>query len=242
MIKKEHLEYALRQEDEEYANHTFKTERELLEGIKSGDVDDVRKRCEKLFPAYPQLIQSSEKKNEEYMAVITISLVARAVIETGVSSMDSFQLSDIYLQKIASLNRVEDIIATRNDALVAFTSLVNKKNTYKKANIYIEECKNYISSNIFKKIKAEDISKALNVNYIYLERIFNREEKMTIMRYIQKEKMERAKNLLIYSNKSILEIGNYLGYTSQSHFGKIFKRETGMTPKRYRQTHYLSEF
>ena len=65
---------------------------------------------------------------------------------------------------------------------------------------------------------------------------------MTIGRYIQKEKIARAKNLLVYSDRSILEISEYLCFNSQSHFGKVFKKETGMTPRQYRQENHLSGF
>ena len=91
-------------------------------------------------------------------------------------------------------------------------------------------------------VSAGDVALALNVNSIYLERIFRAEEKMTITDFIRHEKISRAKNLLVYSDRSILEIGEYLSFSSQSYFGKIFRKVTGMTPKQFRETNHLSEF
>lgn len=242
-VKKEYAEYTLQKEDEEILNHTYKNEQELLDIVRSGNVEQAKANCyNNLFPQYPQVLNYAVKKNEEYMAVITIALIARAVIEAGISSAESFQLSDVYLKKLALLTEIRDIIAVRNNAVIAFTELVERQKNYKKSNLYIEECKKYISANIFKKISVKDVAEALCLNPIYLERIFKTGENMTISRYIQKEKIGRALNLLIYSERSIMEISDYLGFCSQSHFGAVFRREIGMTPKQYQQSHHLSEF
>ena len=57
-----------------------------------------------------------------------------------------------------------------------------------------------------------------------------------------KEKIKLAENLLIYSEYSIEQIGLYLGFSSQSHFGTIFKKYENMTPKQYRNCYARKEF
>ena len=47
-------------------------------------------------------------------------------------------------------------------------------------------------------------------------------------------KMEEAKRLLAVTKKSAAEIALYLGYSSQSYFVKVFKRQFGITPGEYR--------
>ena len=242
-IKKEHLEYALQQEDQINSNHTYKYEQELLELIKAGDIELVKENNRNsIFPQYPQLIDYYTKKNEEYMAVITIALASRAVIQAGITSTESFQLSDVYLKKIAMASDINGILKIRNEAIETYTELVHERKRGGRAGIYVEECKQYVSANIFKKISVKDASATLNVNAIYLERIFKEAEGMTIGQYIQKEKINRAKNLLIYSDRSLMEISDYLGFSSQSHFGNVFKKEVGMTPKQFRLTNRMSGF
>lgn len=83
-------------------------------------------------------------------------------------------------------------------------------------------------------IRVSDIAGHLGVNPDYLSHLFHREEKITIKRYILEEKIHRGKNLLRFSDYSIHEIGFYLGFSSQSHFSKIFREVTGVSPGRYR--------
>jgi AraC-like DNA-binding protein len=49
------------------------------------------------------------------------------------------------------------------------------------------------------------------------------------------EKVKLAQNLLVYSEYSLVDISMYLGFSSQSHFGRVFKKYTGLTPNDYRK-------
>jgi AraC-like DNA-binding protein len=54
--------------------------------------------------------------------------------------------------------------------------------------------------------------------------------------------VERAANLLIYSEEELSKIAEYVNFPSQSYFGKTFKKRKGMTPKQYRDTYKPTEF
>ena len=54
------------------------------------------------------------------------------------------------------------------------------------------------------------------------------------MNYYKKIKIERAKTLLLSSNKNILEISTLLGFCDQCHFSKTFKSIVGMSPTKYK--------
>jgi len=80
----------------------------------------------------------------------------------------------------------------------------------------------------------EDIASALSVSTTYLSRVFREAEQISLKQYIQKERIERAKNLLRCSNDSIQSISHCLGFVSQSHFTECFRKVTGLTPLKYR--------
>ena len=58
----------------------------------------------------------------------------------------------------------------------------------------------------------------------YLGLIFRKSEGMTLHQFIVREKVERGKNLLRYSDYDLHTISQYLGFASQSHFGREFKK------------------
>ena len=55
---------------------------------------------------------------------------------------------------------------------------------------------------------------------------------------VKNKKIEVAKDLLKFSDYSMIEIANHLSFSSQSHFIQQFKEVVGITPKKYRDTHH----
>lgn len=81
---------------------------------------------------------------------------------------------------------------------------------------YIQQCE-LLSS-------PEKLAKELFLSCPYLSRRFKEETGESLTDFILKEKTEEAKRLLRYSDKSLTAIGNYLGFSSQSHFARVFKK------------------
>ena len=66
-------------------------------------------------------------------------------------------------------------------------------------------------------------------------RRFKEELGIHIGAFITRCKLEEAKSLLTYSDKSLSEISNYLCFSSQSYFQNVFKKKFGITPLQYRR-------
>ena len=94
---------------------------------------------------------------------------------------------------------------------------------------------NYIQHHLSEAITAENIAKELYVSRPYLSRKFIEETGESLTDFVLKEKTEEAKRLLRYSEKSLTAIGSYLGFSSQSHFSRVFKKYAGITPGEYRE-------
>ena len=53
---------------------------------------------------------------------------------------------------------------------------------------------------------------------------------MTPLQYITMIKIEKAKELLLYSNESVIQVGMAIGYDNPAHFSRLFKKEIGVAP------------
>jgi AraC-like DNA-binding protein len=58
---------------------------------------------------------------------------------------------------------------------------------------------------------------------------------MTVHRYVTQVKMAEAKRLMEITHKSVAEISEYLGFSSQSYFQRVFKKQYGITPGKFRK-------
>jgi len=59
-------------------------------------------------------------------------------------------------------------------------------------------------------------------------------EGKSIERYYILQKIERAKELIVYGEQNLTEIAYELGYSSQQHFSRQFKKETGLSPSHFK--------
>ena len=79
------------------------------------------------------------------------------------------------------------------------------------------------------------IARELGYDYPYLSRLFSSVENLTIERFIILQKIERAKELLVYGELTLSEISYRLRYSSVQHLSNQFKQVTGFTPTSFRR-------
>lgn len=96
---------------------------------------------------------------------------------------------------------------------------------------------NYIRHHISEPITVEKMAEALFMSRPYLSRKFKEETGESLTDFILYEKTEEAKRLLRYSDKPITAISSYLGFSSPSHFSRVFKARVCITPGEYREKH-----
>ena len=84
----------------------------------------------------------------------------------------------------------------------------------------------------------QDILKKYPYSYMQLSRIFNKHHKQTLGNYFVEQKMSYAKNLLISTDSSILDIAISIGF-SLSHFDHVFKNIYHVTPSEFREKRNL---
>ncbi len=71
-------------------------------------------------------------------------------------------------------------------------------------------------------------------DYQQLSRLFSAVEGKSIERYFILQKIERAKELIVYGEKTLSQIALELDYSSQQHFSRQFKKETGLSPSHFK--------
>lgn len=80
------------------------------------------------------------------------------------------------------------------------------------------------------------LSGHLNHTYNYLSTLYSSVEGATIENHLINLKIERAKELLVYDEKSLSEIAFELDYSSVAHLSGQFKKVTGFTPSYFKKS------
>lgn len=85
-----------------------------------------------------------------------------------------------------------------------------------------------------KNMTAKALAKKLYVSTAQLNSMFHGRFNMSVKEYINSVRMERAKFMLERSDKRVYEIAEEVGFRDIDYFTRLFKQDTGMTPKAYR--------
>ena len=235
------LEADVRIDTEDIYHHTYQEEVKTMDYIREGNLEEVVGAVELLASTAGKLSEN-EIRNERNLGICSITLATRAAIEGGAAPAKAYQLSDLYINKIDQCKRMTEIFEYRKRSLYDFAKLVVEEREKRANSRYTEQCKEYIRKYYHQKICIPDIAEALGVSESHLSRIFKKETGESIQKYSMHMRIERAENLLKYSEASLTEISEYLCFSSQSHFGKVFKVYKNMTPKQYRDYYKSPEF
>ncbi len=98
----------------------------------------------------------------------------------------------------------------------------------------VNRFKRLIDANFIENRSVEFYAGKLNLTANYLNDRIKSHTGKTAKAHIADRVMLEAKNLLMYSDMDVAEIGHSLEFAEPSYFGKFFKKHTGLTPKNYR--------
>ncbi|MNB80295.1 Melibiose operon regulatory protein [compost metagenome] len=92
----------------------------------------------------------------------------------------------------------------------------------------------YIRNNYCREITLQDLADHVGVHPTYLSNTYSKVFKTSPIYYLNQMRINRAENLLTYSNLSINSIAKAVGYNSHSQFTSMFKRFKDISPSQFR--------
>lgn len=93
----------------------------------------------------------------------------------------------------------------------------------------------YINDHLEQNILLTEIAAVVQMSPHYFATLFKQSTGIAPHQYLTQCRVERAKQYLKQQNLSIIEVSGLVGFQSQSHFAKVFRRHVGITPKAYQQ-------
>ncbi len=208
----------------------------LLELIKRGEKNELIKQLAKMTNIdYISEVNSkrSHLRNVKNLAIGGVTLSSHMATQGGVYEELSSTLCGLHVKHIEELTDLAAVEAVVFAAIVDFAERVSQcRNNNVSKPVY--RCKEYIYLHLFEEMTMQQMSDVSGLNSEYLSQLFKKETGLTLMNYIQRERIEEAKKLLDHSGDTITSISERLTFYDQSHFVKVFKKHAGVTPKQYR--------
>lgn len=222
----------LRQKDDQ----SYAWEQLIVSYVENGQTKVLRE----LFNAPPKInagiMAHDALRQIKNMGICAATIASRAAISGGLDIQTSVKISDLYIQKMELLNDVAKVEQLIHQMIIDFASQVEKiLHPQGVDSRYYRMCCNYVSKHLYSSIKVESMAKDLGYTRAHLCARFKKEAGISLIHYIQKEKIVESKRLLQFTNQSLASIALLLGFCSQSHFQTIFKKIEKETPMEYRQ-------
>jgi AraC family transcriptional regulator len=101
---------------------------------------------------------------------------------------------------------------------------------------WLERVKEYLRDNFSAPPSLAELAKAVDIHPTHLARVFRQFERCTVGDYIREARINYARQRILSSNDTLVEISLSAGFADQTHFNRSFKRITGMTPTEFRRT------
>jgi AraC family transcriptional regulator len=98
----------------------------------------------------------------------------------------------------------------------------------------LRRVRDYIEAHLDYRLTLTDLAGVACLSPYHFSRSFKQAIGVGPQRYVMQRRLERAKTLMRRTNEPFAEIAQRVGFADQSHLTSIFRRETGVTPGRYR--------
>ena len=217
------------------SHNTLAIEQTLMQMIEKGDVGALCEWLSRAPSVRGGVIANDSLRQLKNTFIVTATLASRAAIKGGIDAEDALSLSDEYIRKCELMTGVDSIVNLQYHMVLDYTRRVERIKIGKNPSKLLMQVTNYVQHNLSKPVDVDDLAKTLFISRTHLAAKFKQETGMTLTDFILGEKTEEAKRLLRYSDKSLSLVADYLGFSSQSHFTRIFKKYSGKTPKEYRE-------
>lgn len=240
-LQKEWHKQELQDAEAALCHRPMEEEYAFYHAVSSGDISYVQENCQQNTFSSPNgmgVLSPDPITNLKYHFVVTVAMIVRHCVEAGMELEQAYRLSDFYILKMDACTSIPAICRLHDSMVLDYTGkmlLLKKENVISKPVI---RCMDYIYGHLNSRITIEELADYTKLSPSYLSRLFKKELGVAISSYINEKKIEKAQHLLKYSDYSLVEIANYLAFSSQSHFIQAFKKSVGLTPKKYRDKFY----
>ena len=162
-------------------------------------------------------------------------LISRASIDGGADPEYAFEQSRRYLQQVTAIDSIEELCFWLTDALNRFADSAFRFTDVKHVDV-IHKAVRYVRKNYSQKISLEEAASAVYLSPSYFSKVFKQEMGCNFNTYLNTVRIEKSKELLLNGSLRLVDIAYAVGFEDQSYFTKVFKRLTGFSPCKFKES------
>lgn len=218
----------------EEIHNTLAIEQTLMNMIRKGDTDALKAWIASAPAVHAGAMAQEHLRQYKNTFIVTTTLAARSAIRGGMNVEEALSTSDLLIRSCEALQDVQNIQRLQINMLLTYTEQVARLRKGIQPTPLAIAVSAWVQRHLSEPIDTEKLAQELHYSRPYLSRKFKEETGMTLTDFILTKKSEEAARLLAYTDKSLIAVSDYLGFSSQSHFSRVFKKYIGKTPSGYK--------
>jgi YesN/AraC family two-component response regulator len=217
-----------------YISYPYDKEKLLIHSIIHNDLPNSRKYLNEILGH----IFFSSATNLEVIKVRAMELsvmISRAALDGGTDQSTISDINVTFISEFFKYTTIEEVCWSLTDILKTFTKETFEFSKVKHVDI-ISKAVAYVKANYMRKLTLNEVAEYVFLSPSYFSKIFKHETDCYFKDYVNYIRVEKSKLLLLTEKISLVEIADNAGFYDQSYFNKVFKKITGVTPKKFRET------
>lgn len=211
----------------------YAAEKLLMDAVSQGKIHKISHITSNIFNLNIQpRIPDSIRNRKNYMIILN-TLLRKAAEYGNVHPLHIDRISSSYARQIEGIKSSSESMNLMNEMIRNYCLLV-KNHSISNYSYLIGRTITLINYDLKADLSLKRIAADLKVTPSYLSRLFKEEMKITLTEYVNQKRIEAAVTLLHTTDMQIQTIAYECGIQDTNYFIKLFKKNTGITPSKYR--------
>jgi two-component system response regulator YesN len=214
------------------ARYPVETEKELIAFVQSGN----KTQAVKILNNFLEVIFSFAGGNMDTIRVKLFELIAflsRAAVDAGAPLREVNRITRESFEICDENTDFERLCFLTTKTMGEFIDTVYQNRQNKKTSLHLTRAIEYIMNHYTEDLTLTGVADSVFVSEFYLSHLFRKEMNTTFSDYVSRVRIEKAKDLLRDTSARIGEIAEKAGFNDTNYFAKIFKRNSGVSPREY---------
>jgi two-component system, response regulator YesN len=198
--------------------------KEFADQIRMGQWENIRKYILYVLQYYER--EAADVLHTQQRILEILWIVSRVMEEMGIETdpplyaIKPLSYRELQVETARLLDEMVHSFRQRTDRLEADA---------------IHQLKQYILSHSQEDISLDSLARKVGLSPIYISKVFKEKQGINYIDFLTECRIEKAKELIRDTDKSIKEITFEVGYHDPNYFSKVFKKLCNMSPKEYRK-------
>ncbi len=225
--------------ENELPHPPYSSEREFYDYVAEGNtaaIEELRRKYGNAREDATEKGQLSEDplRNAVYHMIVNCTIITRRCIAAGMPQEEAYSLSDIFIRRADACRSTDEVARVNDDMSMEFARRMEARKPVREFSPTVSAALRFMSDNLHRRLTAEEIAAEVGCSRSHFSSVFSRQTGMSLTECLRKMRISEAERL-ISEGVAFSDAACSLGFSSQSHFCRCFKRETGVTPMEFRR-------